>query len=135
MSRHIGSIGIVLCGSLLAAACASADPVLNIVDHPVTNLKRMTLGDVRRGIVLGGTRYQWVFADDGPGKLKATQNAGRYSAVISISYTETTYSITLLESMGLEQKGDQIRSRYNRWVGLLTRNIDSELTKLAVADL
>ena len=135
MSGHVSATGMVLCGLLLAPVFAHADPVSNIVDHPITNLKKMTLADVRKGIVLGGTRYRWIFADDGPGKLKATQDAGRYSAVISISYTETTYSITLLESMGLEQKGDQIRSRYNRWIGLLTRNIDSELTKLAVADL
>ena len=135
MPRRTGAIGTVLVGLLLASACASPVPVLNVNNHPVTNLRKMTLDEVRRGIVLGGARYSWMFEDDGPGKLRATQNEGRYSAVISISYTETSYSITLLESMGLEQRGDRIRSRYNRWIGLLSRNIDAELSKLAVTAL
>jgi hypothetical protein len=128
-------VPVLSAASLAAISSAYADPVLNIVDRPVTSLKKMALDDVRRGIVLGGTRYQWIFSDDGPGKLKATQNAGKLSAVINISYTETAYSITLVESAGLGQKGDQIRARYNRWIGLLTRNIDSELTKMAVGVL
>ena len=132
MKKSVGAVG-VLCVLSLASGCASPEPVLNITNRPVTNLKQMTADEVRKGIVLGGTRYRWMFEDDGPGRLRATQDDGRYSAVISIAYTPRTYSITLVESTNLEQRGDRIRSRYNRWISLLTRNIDSELTRLAVA--
>ena len=125
-------MALVLCGIALApVSVASADPVMNVADHPITNLKKFSLDQVKAGIVAGGTRYKWIFHDDGPGRLRAFQDEGKFHAVIAISYTENTYSITLLESQGLEQKGDQIRSRYNRWVTLLTRNIDNELQKLA----
>lgn len=128
MNTSIGFIGLAFCGLLLApVAAAYADPVLNISNHPVTNLKKMSLDEVRKGIIQGGLRYKWVFEDEAPGKLKASQFEGRLSAVISITYSETDYSITLLESMGLDQKGNQIRSRYNRWIQLLTRNIDAQL--------
>ena len=128
MNTSIGFIGLAFCGLLLApVAAAYADPVLNISNHPVTNLKKMSLDEVRKGIIRGGLRYKWVFEDEAPGKLKASQFEGRLSAVISITYSETDYSITLLESMGLDQKGNQIRSRYTRWIQLLTRNIDAQL--------
>jgi len=132
-STSIGFIGLAFCGLLLAPLNAAyADPVLNISNHPVTNLKKLSMDDIRKGIIQGGLRYKWVFEDQGPGKLKASQFEGRFSAVISITYSETAYSITLLESMGLDQKGNQIRSRYNRWVELLTRNIDAQLQAAAL---
>jgi hypothetical protein len=132
MSQKILII-LAICGGVLAPALiASADPVMNVANHPITNLKKFSLDQVKMGIIAGGTKYKWMFHDDGPGRLRASQDEGRLHAVIAITYTENTYSITLLESQGLEQKGDQIRSRYNRWMTLLTRNIDNELQKLAI---
>ena len=121
-------VALTFCGTLLMpVSMANADPVMNISNHPIPNVNKLSLDQVRQAIIAGGTRYKWVFEDQGPGSLKASQFGGRFQAVINITFTESSYNITLLQSEGLEQKGDQIRSRYNRWVQLLTRSIDAKL--------
>jgi len=125
---------VVVCGAILASNAWALSPVLNVVDHPVPRLaERLSVDDVRKNIMLGGLKRHWKFEEMGPGQLKATQEDAKRRVVISVTYTKTGYSITLLESSGMQQKGDQIHENYNRWVRYLTQDIDDQLSMAAIA--
>jgi len=125
---------MAFCGVMLASNAWALSPVLNVVDHPVPKLaENLSVDDVRKNIMLGGLKRHWQFEEMGPGQLKATQADAKRRAVISVSYTKTGYSITLLESSGMQQKGDQIHDNYNRWIRYLTQDIDDQLTMAAIA--
>ena len=125
---------MAFCGVMLASNAWALSPVLNVVDHPVPKLaESLSVDDVRKNIMLGGLKRHWQFEEMGPGQLKATQADAKRRAVISVTYTKTGYSITLLESSSMQQKGDQIQENYNRWVRYLTQDIDDQLSMAAIA--
>ncbi len=125
---------MAFCGVMLASNAWALSPVLNVVDHPVPKLaENLSVDDVRKNIMLGGLKRHWQFEEMGTGQLKATQADAKRRAVISVSYTKSGYSITLLESSGMQQKGDQIHENYNRWVRYLTQDIDDQLSMAAIA--
>jgi hypothetical protein len=109
MKGRSGFLITLFCGVALASNAWAISPVLNVVDHPVPRIaERLSIDDVHKNIRLVGLKRHWQFEEIGPGQLKATQADARRRAVISVTDTKTNYSITLLESSGMQQKGDQI---------------------------
>jgi len=126
------SISVSIVAGLLIAPiiCANAATVTNVADHPIlASGAKLTEDAIRKNIILAGLKRHWHMADDGPGQLKAVQESANQSATVSITYTTTSYSIKLLDSTGLDQKGDDIDRRYNGWIRYLTQDIDDQLSE------
>ena len=134
MGRHLRFIVLILCSVLLAPVpWALAEPVNNVANHPIISLsKKLTADDIRKNIIIAGLKRHWHFEEVAPGQLKGTQGSGKRQATISLTFTDAAYSITLLESVGLDQKGDQVARRYNGWVRYLLQDIDDQLSKAAL---
>ena len=114
---------------MLASNSWALSPVLNVVDHPVPKLaENLSVDDVRKNIMLGGLKRPWQFEEMGPGQ--PTPSAGPSSAS---PIPKPATDITLLESSGMQQKGDQIHDNYNRWIRFLTQDIDDQLSTAAIA--
>lgn len=129
-SRRSIYVSVITTLILTSAISASAATITNVVDHPIlASGTKLTLDDIRKNIILAGLKRHWHMTDDGPGQLKALQENAKQSATVSITYTETSYSIRLSSSTGLDQKGDEIDRRYNGWIRYLTQDIDDQLSK------
>jgi hypothetical protein len=131
MNRYIHSIA--LCGALfIAMPAVYADTLIKVVDHPIISReKKISLDDIHRNIMAAAVRRGWEIQDDGPQRLRASieANRGALQAVVSITYTNTAYSITLLSSKGFHQEGDSINGRANRWIRNLEEDIHKRLLK------
>lgn len=112
-------------------ACAAT--VENVTDHPiVASGAKLSLEDVRKNIMLAGLKRHWHMTDSGTNQLTAVQENPKRTATININFTTTSYSITLVSSIGLDQSGDRISGRYNGWVRYLTQDIDDQLSKVGI---
>jgi hypothetical protein len=134
MIRQFPISAPILAGLLLIPFFgARAAPIVNLTDHPILTVgKKLALEDIRKNIILAGLKRHWHMSDDGPGKLKALQESAKQTATVSITYTTTTYSITLLNSTGMDQRGNDINRRYNGWIGYLTSDIDDQLSRASL---
>jgi hypothetical protein len=127
------SIAVII-ASVLFLAPANAEPVNNVVNHPVPVVgKALTTAQIGKNILIAGLKRHWHMTEDGPNQLKAVQANARQQAIIAISYTGTSYSIRLVNSTGLHQNGDDISRRYNGWVRYLLQDIDDQLTRASLA--
>jgi hypothetical protein len=127
MKRHPHLVGLALCGALfVATASAKAEQLVKVVDHPIMSATTLSLEEVRRRVVLAATKRGWSIEGAGQRQLTATiaASGGQYQAVVAITYTNTAYSIELVESKGFGQRGDQINGRANRWIRNLERDIE-----------
>jgi hypothetical protein len=126
MRKEFIAVASVLGGFLLLAIpSANADQLVKVIDHPIVSSRSLSLEDVKNRVQMAATRRGWTVQEDGPQRFRATIEAdhGNYQAVVAITYTETAYSIELVESKGFRQRGDQINGRANRWI----RNLEQDI--------
>ncbi len=121
---------LLTAASLAQAACFRCDPILNIDKAPVTSAsgKPLTEDAVKSAIIRSGAALGWQMRDDGPGKLTATLNLRKHTAVVEIAYNTATYSITYKSSVELDEADGKIHKNYNGWIQNLNRGISAQLT-------
>ena len=123
---------ITLLASILTlAGCGSADPVLNFTNSPVVaSADKKNMDDIKRGIILAGSRIGWQMRLLKPGTIIATSFRRGRMAKVEITYTTSTYSITYKDSSNLQYDGSTIHGTYNKWVTHLHRSIRANLSKM-----
>ena len=112
------------------AGCMRCGPIQNITDASVPNVsgKPLSNDEVRKAIMRAGTTLGWKMSADAPGKITATLDVRKHSAVVEIPYSSKSYSITYKSSVNLEDSGDgTIHNNYNGWVKNLAKGIDAQL--------
>ena len=133
----MGLIGKSLSGALalsivLFAGCKAA-PTHEVVGAPIPVVggKPVSMDDVQKAILRGGTRAGWQVLPEASGRLSARYASGQHSATVSIEHDTKTYSIKYRDSINLRADGGgSIHKVYNRWVQNLDRAIRSELVPL-----
>jgi hypothetical protein len=122
----------LFCAATMAqAGCMRCDPILNIVDAPVTSAtgQPLTQEQVKGAIVRAGAALGWQMKVSGPGLLTATLILRKHTAIVDIPYTTGKYSITYKSSINLDASEDgQIHKNYNGWIQNLTRGINAQLS-------
>jgi len=119
---------LILSAAIVVSACSRTQPVYNVLDHPVpVATQRLPLDQIGRAIMQAGRQHHWRMDPAGPGQITGRLDEGGREAVISITYSQQAYNITLAGSTNLRQEGDEIHKRYNRWIRLLERDIDDNL--------
>jgi len=123
---------IAFCASVFAfAGCGGGDPVQNFNNSPiVASGAKKNMQDVKRGIILAGSRIGWQMQQVKPGTMYATIFKRGSMAKVEINYTADTYSITYKDSSNLKYDGNVIHGTYNKWVTHLHRNIRDTLSKM-----
>jgi hypothetical protein len=122
---------------VLAAALAIAVSVTGCQTVPIHNVdqaavaassgKTLTKDQVRGAIVRAGATLGWQMKDDGPNALVGTIQLRNHSAVVSIPYSPTSYSIKYRSSDNLNEGGGNIHKNYNGWIQNLHRGIAAQL--------
>jgi hypothetical protein len=122
---------------ILAAALAVAVTVAGCATVPIHNVdqaavaassgKTLTNDQVRAAIVRAGGTLGWQMKDEGPNMLVGTIQLRDHSAVVSIPYSPTSYSIKYRSSSNLKESSGQIHKNYNGWIQNLHRGIASQL--------
>lgn len=121
----------ILVASLLAAACSTQHPIYNIAQSPIPALRdgsRPSMQDVNKAITEAAIYKRWRVENLDEDTVRASITVrARHHATIDIDYSQTGYSITLVKSEGLDQRGGRIHRNYNKWVHLLDQQIQSRL--------
>ena len=130
MRKWLSPVASLLSGCLLLSApAANADQLLRVVDHMIVSPRPLSLDEIKNRVYLAATKRGWSVEEGGPQRFVASIEAGRGAsrAVVAITYTESAYSIELVESKGFGQRGDQINGRANRWIKNLEQDIHQML--------
>jgi hypothetical protein len=130
---HLATRMVVTIGLLLLAACHHMEPIQNFSNQPITGgASKLPLSEIANQIKVAGATYGWIFTDTAPGKMTGVIQQ-KQTATVEITYSQTSYSITLLSSTQLRQTGDEIGPRYNIWARNLNAAIARQLAAAGAA--
>ncbi len=125
---------MLLLAMLLVEACSRTAPVYDVQNRPIPVVaQKLSLDEIGQNITSAARRRHWRVDPVGPGHMTGRLDDRQHEAVIDISYTQQTYSITLVESASLRQEGGEIHKKYNKWIQLLQRDIDDRLYSAGLA--
>lgn len=103
-------------------------PVVNIEHAPIRiNKSNYTIVDVERAILTAGNRMGWVMYKTKPGKIDASYQTGSHFVEVIITYNMTEYNIFYKDSENMNYSSGEIHNNYNKWVGMLNRQIQLDL--------
>jgi len=116
--------------ALSTLACATQEAVLSPSNVAVAS-QSSSLGDAEVGkrIAKAAAGRSWTCANAGTNVLNCTLNVRTHQAVIDIKYNNKDYSISYVSSKNLTYKDGTIHRNYNKWIKLLERDINKELSK------
>lgn len=125
-------IGALALSVVLFAGCRSV-PIYDVVAAPIPQPAGRTLSmdDIQKAIVRGGTRAGWQVLPEAPGRLSARYQSGRHSATVGIDHDTKAYSIKMRETSVMRSDGS-VHPLYNNWVQNLDRSIRVELAAIGL---
>jgi hypothetical protein len=140
------AIGVSLVCLILLAACAERPRVLNIPVAAVhTSKDLVTDQDVKEAIRRASLATGWSLKDDAPGRLTASRTEGDQTAIVTIGYQMSMYSIRYKDSDNLKYRRKPVTDmaggthdadyatidqKYNDWVASLDQAIQRELSAM-----
>lgn len=120
-----------------------------MVDFPVvpvqTKKELVTDQDVKEAIARAGLATGWSIQDASPGRLIATKTEGDQTAIVTIAYQMSLYSIRYRDSKNLKHMRKPVADmaggthdpdsaiidqKYNDWITSLNRAIQGELSEM-----
>jgi len=126
---------LLLISFCLLSACSTQKPIHNVQDSlvpPKSDGTLFTKEEVNRAIVDAATFKRWKVTNLDEDTVQAKISVrGRHHATVFIDYSELSYSITLRNSDGLDEKNGKIHRNYNKWVILLDEQIQAVLIEAA----
>jgi hypothetical protein len=127
MRSYILSAALAIAVSV--AGCASV-PIHEVDQQAAMNSsgKQLTHEQVKSAIVRAGASLGWQIKDEGPNMLVGTLHLRKHTAVVSIPYSATSYSIKYRSSENLDESGGKIHKNYNGWIQNLQRGIAAQLS-------
>jgi len=112
----------------LEVYASRVEPIYNVVNHPIpASAQKLPLDVIAKAIIAGGARTQWQIAPGSGGLVGVLNVRDKHQANVAITYSQTSFNITLVSSSNLLQEGNLIHRNYNRWVRELERNIADQL--------
>jgi len=116
---------------LVALGCMATKPIHSVSDMPISTTKsNPSLGEIGKAIVGAGVSLGWQMRETKPGNIVGTYNSGKLMAVVDVTYTTKSYSITHKDSTELNYTGQTVHERYNMWVRNLDQRIRAQLSAL-----
>lgn len=120
---------------ILLSACSTQQPIYNVSASPVpqrSNGTKLSIEEVRGAIFAATTIKGWKPTSVNANEIQAKITVrDRHTATIDIKYTDSSYSINLSSSGGLDEKDGNIHRNYNKWIILLDTQIQAELLEKA----
>lgn len=120
----------VIVGLVALAACSSNMPVYNVQSEPLNATRKISMRDVERAIIQGGTDRGWSVRRVRRGKMEAKVAVRTHVATVYIDYTLNSFSITYKDSQNLHYDGKKIHKSYNSWIRYLVKSINQRAAAL-----
>ena len=120
----------LLVGAMLIVAACTGTPVYNVESQPLAVSGNPSLGAVERAIRRAAANRGWTVKKLGPGRMEGRLALRRHVALIDITYTRSTLSITYKDSQNLNYDGKTIHKNYNSWVQNLAKDINAQVSAL-----
>jgi hypothetical protein len=114
----------------------AGDPISNLEDVRVgvkLNGAQPTLAEVQSAIIKASRARGWAPQIEGEGRIVASILVrGRHYAEVEIPFDTLAYAIRYRTSRELDfnERKQTIHGNYNRWVALLARDINQQITAL-----
>lgn len=111
-------------------------PLVDVIDVPIVAGNNQTLTDaqVKRAIRIAGATRDWKVTDGESGELIATLLIRAHTAVVTITYDQTHYSILYKDSkaLGYDVRDDvqYIHPAYHHWLKNFSKDIKIQLDNL-----
>lgn len=119
---------IAVAAVVVLLGCRGTVPIYNVKDAPVTVAKPpATLQAVELAITRAGVGLGWTMKVEKSGQIIGTLNLRTHTAVVTIPYSSTKYSILYKDSVNLDQKEETIHPNYNGWIQNLDKAIKQQL--------
>ena len=136
--KRILSLGIVfVVFGFLLGGCGGAPSIQNI-DNSNYFKKSKKKSEIAKAIKRGAARKGWRTKTIRDGLIEASILVrGKYYAAVNIYYNSKGYKITYKRSRNLkyDPKAKTIHKSYNKWVKILSQNIDFELENIGYDDV
>lgn len=113
----------LLMAAPMAASARGSAPMLVVTNHAYNNAYHRDPAEVIETCL---NRRLYHITSREPGAIVAFYAARGVRADIRVSYTDTTYSITYVDSQGLNYTGSRIDPHYNHWVNNLDHDLQIE---------
>lgn len=130
---NLGILVVIM--GLILAGCGQAPTVQNI-DNSNYFAKSHAKIEVAKAIQRGASRKGWRTKIIGNGLIEANINVrGKYFVAVNINYNSKGYKISYKRTRNLKyNKADNtIHPSYNKWVRILSQNIDYELESIGMS--
>ena len=121
---HLLVVSVLLIGG---CATMTTTGIKNVERETFT--QTLTQTQVEKAILTAGAKRDWQMKVISPGLIRGDLTVRTHQASIDIRYNEHDFSIAYVSSSGLDAdgKGNTHRS-YNKWITLLDRTIQKELS-------
>jgi hypothetical protein len=90
--------------------------------------------DIKKAFMVGGARRNWVFTDNGPGRMTGKLVVRTHTLVMDLSYETGKYTLKYVDSINLDYKDDAgkktIHKAYLNWNTNLMNDARAELLRL-----
>jgi hypothetical protein len=122
--------------TLMPIGAYAGDPINNLEEVRVgvkLNGEQPTVAEVQSAIIRATRARGWAPQPEGEGKIVASILVrGRHYAEVDIPFDAFGFSIIYRTSRELEfnERKQTIHGNYNRWVALLARDINQQITAL-----
>lgn len=127
---HLPKKFAFLVGTLLVVAACSGTPIANIESEPLAVSGNPSMSSIEKAIRRAGARRGWTMKKLGPGRMEGKLVLRKHVALVDITYTKSTLSITYKDSQHLNYDGKTIHKNYNSWVRNLARDINAQVAGL-----
>jgi hypothetical protein len=130
MNSRLRQTASIIAITVMLTACHRVEPIYDIANSPISVSvdHKYTQEKVGEIITQAALSKGWLVEKVKPGVLRATIKWKEFSAVSSIHYSKTDYSIQLVSSDNLDQKDGKIHHKYNEYVKALQNDIDKNLS-------
>ena len=130
MKKLIG-LSVILMVSLFISGCTSL-AVYNISDASINVSKKTNDDTIFKAIKNAGTQFGWIVKKTKPGMATAELHVRRHTALATINYSNTSYSINYKNCINLKYDASKntIHKNYNVWIQNLDEAIQFKLSQL-----
>ena len=134
MTTRMVSVWVALLLSLAIAGCTT-QPLVNVSETPIVwtdaapSIEKAEAA-IKRALIARG----WTGEAVRPGLIRGQINVrGKHEATVDIAFSDLEYTITYVDSAGLDYypSTGTIHRNYNRWVLALSQEINKELSLAA----
>jgi len=120
---------LLLATVLLLGGCATmtSTGIKNVEQDAIT--QTLTQAQVEKAILTAGAKRDWQMKVVSAGVIRGDLTVRTHQASIDVRYNEHNFSIVYVSSSGLDADGKgNIHRSYNKWITLLDRSIQKELS-------